>query len=220
MSGKSEQRKAWRKSVVDANATKRADEASSALTKPLSPPKVKWQARSERQRLIIALLISGGILYGSLKISEWLANQLGVVTYIQYSSSVTETHAVGRGWYTSTYTGDHTGSWEVLLIFSAAVAFWLGRSVFHGNIRASFNRRSLWLTGGWTLATILLVVELQALRSIIARNGWLGSPNSEIWGWIILIVLSMSANVFSIFWRSLMRHRGVPLKDAFSDPND
>ncbi len=219
MSKKSEERKAWRKSVLEANALKRAEEASLASPKLPCPPSVKWLARSERQRLLIALLVGGGIQYGSLKLLAWLANALGIITYVQYSSSVTETHLVGKSWYSSTFTGGYTDSWHVLLVFSAAIAYWLGRSVFHGNLRASFNRRSLWLMGGWTLATALIVGELQLLLEALVRHRWLRSLNSTIFGILVLFAIGVSANIFSMFWSLLMRLRGVPRVDAFSDPD-
>ncbi|KVL22005.1 hypothetical protein WJ45_26295 [Burkholderia ubonensis] len=149
------------------------------------------------------MVAAAAIGYLALRVLETLATRLGVVLLIHFDHPVTSPVLIGNSWQIQTYTSDHTFSWMLLVILASTIAFWLGRSVFHGNIRAAFNRRWLWIMAGWALIVTLMIAGLR----LIQPHHLPTIP--------LLIVLGLLGQ----FWRALMRVCGVPARDAFSDPD-
>lgn len=215
VSRKSPERAAWRKQAVEAARRKAAEE-----TQPTPQPARNWQARSGQQRFLIAMVAATAIWYLVLRLLETLATRLGVVLVIQFDNPVTYTRLIGRSWQTMTYTSDHTVSWMLLGILSVVIAFWLGRAVFHGDIRAAFNQRWLWLMAGWVIIIALMIVELRLIQPVVAAIiRWTPRFGLDLSGFVLLVALCATANLSGWIWTTLMRICRVPARDVFSDPD-
>jgi hypothetical protein len=155
------------------------------------------------QLALIAMVAATAIGYLTLRVFETLATRLNVVLLIHFDHPVTSPVLTGNSWQIETYTSDHTFSWMLLVILASVIAFWLGRAVFHCNIRAAFNRRWGWIMAGWVLIVALMIAGLRLIQPL--------HPPS--------IPLLIFLGLLGQLWRALMRVFGVPARDAFSDPD-
>ncbi len=149
------------------------------------------------------MVAAAAIGYLTLRALETLATQLGVVLSIHFDHPVTSPVMIGDSWQILTYTRDHTFSWMLLVILASTIALWLGRAVFHSNIRAALNRRWLWIMAGCVLIVALMIAGLRLIQPVQ----------------LPAIPLLISIGLLGQLWRALMRVCGVPARDAFSDPD-
>lgn len=207
MSRNSPERKAWRKSVIEAKALE------AAAAPPVVTAKLRGMVRSTPIRTLLALIVTAVCAYLLLKALVWGANRLGVMTWVHYDYPVTRTVYLNHSPYLTSISSEYTLSWQLLALLSLVLAFFVGRCVWYGDFRAAFTRRVRWLMVGWILGLGLLIAEMElALRGDIPLA-------TRITGWkmdVFVVVWMLSGSYFCGFWSWLMRRLGVPKEDVFT----
>lgn len=207
MSRNRPERKAWRKSVIEAKALEAAAAPSVATAK------LRGVVFSAPVRGVLALIVTAVCAYALLKGLVWGANRLGVMTWVHYDYPVTRTIYLNHSPYLTLISSEYTLSWRLLALLSTVLAFFAGRCVWYGDFRAAFTQRARWLMVGWMLGLGLLIVEIElALRGDMPLV-------TRISGWklyVFLFAWMISGNYFCVFWSWLMRRWGVPEEDEFT----